>query len=185
MSKDVFTLKKITYVFVFQLKICSMDLNPRNIYILGDASGYGGESKKDSKPFFKTYAVLAIPNIVMQPALDEVQQAVNKAAQMVIGVSKGVSKWSDKRKQQAAQHDKPDMMERRASVASHAPSEGSHAGHKEEEPSVPPHTIQQQPKNYFKAVSENKEVTKLVSLLSTSINSTKKVISKYCTINGI
>ena len=30
-------------------------------------------------------------------------------------------------------------------------------------------------KNYFKNVSENKEVAKLVSLLSTSINSTKKV----------
>ena len=32
-----------------------------------------------------------------------------------------------------------------------------------------------QPKNYFKNVSENKEISKLVSLLSTSINSTKKV----------
>ena len=30
-------------------------------------------------------------------------------------------------------------------------------------------------KNYFKNVSENKEISKLVSLLSTSINSTKKV----------
>ena len=30
-------------------------------------------------------------------------------------------------------------------------------------------------KNYFKSVSENKEIAKLVSLLSTSINSTKKV----------
>ena len=35
--------------------------------------------------------------------------------------------------------------------------------------------IQQQPKNYFKAVSENKDVSKLVSLLSTAINSNKKV----------
>ena len=34
----------------------------------------------------------------MQPALDEVQQAVNKAAQAVLGVSKGVGQWSKERK---------------------------------------------------------------------------------------
>lgn len=41
---------------------------------------------------------LAIPNIVMQPTLDEVQQVVNKAVQMVVGVSKGVMQWSKERK---------------------------------------------------------------------------------------
>ncbi|ESP02436.1 hypothetical protein LOTGIDRAFT_146862, partial [Lottia gigantea] len=38
-------------------------------------------------------------------------------------------------------------------------------------------TIQQQNKNYFKSVSDNKEIAKLASLLSTSINSTKKEIT--------
>jgi dynein heavy chain len=32
-----------------------------------------------------------------------------------------------------------------------------------------------QARNYYKSVSENKEIIKLVSVLSTSINSTKKV----------
>ena len=36
-------------------------------------------------------------------------------------------------------------------------------------------TVHQQPKNYFQRVYENKEISKLVSLLSTAINSTKKV----------
>lgn len=53
---------------------------------------------KNHSPFFKCFAVLAIPIIVMQPALDEVQQAVNKAAQMIINVSKGVSQWNKDRK---------------------------------------------------------------------------------------
>ena len=44
--------------------------------------------KRDSLPVFKCDAVLAIPNIVMQPTLDEVQQAVNRMAQLIIGVSK-------------------------------------------------------------------------------------------------
>lgn len=47
-----------------------------------------GDTKRDHRPFFKCHAVLAIPNVVMSPALDEVQQNVNKAAQMIISVSK-------------------------------------------------------------------------------------------------
>lgn len=46
------------------------------------------DTKRDHQPFFRCNAVLAIPNIVMQPALDEVQQAVNKAAQNVLNVAK-------------------------------------------------------------------------------------------------
>ena len=56
------------------------------------------DAKKDSCPFFRCNAVLSIPNIIMQPALDEVQQVVNKAAQMVVSVSKGVAQWSKERK---------------------------------------------------------------------------------------
>lgn len=45
----------------------------------GESGGFGGgEAKKDNRPFFKTFATLAIPNITMTPGLDEVQQAVNK-----------------------------------------------------------------------------------------------------------
>ncbi|KAK3610339.1 hypothetical protein CHS0354_029807 [Potamilus streckersoni] len=141
-----------------------------------------GDSKKDSRPFFKTFAILAIPNINMQPALDEVQQAVNKAAQMVVNVSKGISQWSKERKKQ----DRPksasgETHERRMSAGSIAQSEGSHAGTAqgkslvEREPTN--YTIQNAPKNYYKNVSENKEVAKLQSLLSTSINSTKKEVT--------
>ena len=49
---------------------------------------------KEHHPFFRCNAVLAIPNVIMQPALDEVQQSVNKAAHMVINVSKGISQWN-------------------------------------------------------------------------------------------
>ena len=34
-----------------------------------------------------------------------------------------------------------------------------------------------QTRNYFKSVSENKEITKIISLLSTAINSTKKEVT--------
>ena len=72
--------------------------------------------------------------------------------------------------------------ERRPSVGSNAAmSEHSHpidkGGKDGEEPSMQSYTITQQAKNYFKSVSENKEIAKLASLLSTSINSNKKVRS--------
>lgn len=144
-------------------------------FIAGDSGGFG-DAKKDSGPFFKTFATLAIPNIVMQPALDEVQQTVNKAAQMIISVSKGVAKWSEERKRpqkSAVDREHAVAADRRQSVVSAASDAAGEK--KEEETEMKNYTITQQAKNYFKAVSENKEVTKLVSLLSTSINSTKKV----------
>ncbi|XP_052714224.1 dynein axonemal heavy chain 5-like isoform X2 [Crassostrea angulata] len=147
------------------------------VHYLGDSGGFG-DAKKDSGPFFKTFATLAIPNIVMQPALDEVQQTVNKAAQMIISVSKGVAKWSEERKRpqkSAVDREHAVAADRRQSVVSAASDAAGEK--KEEETEMKNYTITQQAKNYFKAVSENKEVTKLVSLLSTSINSTKKEVT--------
>ena len=154
--------------------------------ISGDSGGYGSEAKKDSRPFFKTFATLAIPNITMQPALDEVQQAINKAAQMVVSVSKGVCQWSKDRKR--AVRERPhsgdrEGTERRMSIGSVAASEGSHSGTRkapEPEREATNYTITMATKNYYKNVSENKEVAKLVGLLSTSINSTKKVRDSIC-----
>ncbi|WAR12300.1 DYH5-like protein [Mya arenaria] len=128
-----------------------------------------------------TFATLAIPNIVMTPGLDEVQQTVNKAAQMVVSVAKGISQWKKDRKR--AMHERPHSGERdghhdrRQSIGSVAASEGSHGDRKMEREPTNYTTFTTTMKNYYKNVSENKEVAKLVSLLSTSINSTKKEVT--------
>ena len=117
----------------------------------------------------------------MQPALDEVQQAINKAAQMVVSVSKGICQWNKDRKRTGRERQSSgdrEGTERRMSIGSVAASEGSHSGMKkgmEPEREATNYTITMATKNYYKNVSENKEVAKLVGLLSTSINSTKKV----------
>ncbi|CAC5424902.1 unnamed protein product [Mytilus coruscus] len=140
-----------------------------------DSGSYGDKKdKKETKPFFKAYAVLAIPNVVMSPALDEVQQAVNKAAQLVVSVSKGISKWH---KGLQPQDTMMSNMERRPSMASVCPVDEVDHGKKDDETAVQTYTIHKQPKNYYKAVSENKEVSKLQSQLSTAINSTKKEVT--------
>uniref|UniRef100_A0A8C8C735 Dynein, axonemal, heavy chain 5 n=1 Tax=Oncorhynchus tshawytscha TaxID=74940 RepID=A0A8C8C735_ONCTS len=49
------------------------------------------------QPIFRTSVTLSIPNITMVPALDEVQQALNRAVESVVSVSKGVGQWSKER----------------------------------------------------------------------------------------
>ena len=74
-------------------------------------------------------------------------------------------------------------QERRNSLISNAPSESSRsdfgirAGHKTDDEKSSVYAMVTQTKNYFQRVSENKEISRLLSLLSTSINSTKKVSS--------
>ncbi|XP_055955514.1 dynein axonemal heavy chain 5 isoform X2 [Patella vulgata] len=154
-------------------------------HYIGDTSY--GDGKKDSRPFFRTNAVLAIPNIIMQPALDEVQQALNKVVQTIISVSKGVALWSKERKktiktpplERSSSALGDYSIDRRVSVVSLV-SDGSHLDGRrriEGEQLSSSMVIQQQAKNYYKSVSDNKEIAKLASLLSTSINSTKKEIT--------
>lgn len=48
-------------------------------------------------PIFRTGVCLAIPNITLVPALEAIQQALNKAVECVVSVSKGVKQWSKER----------------------------------------------------------------------------------------
>ena len=59
---------------------------------------FGKSKVRDVRPCYKAYAVLIVPLISMQPTLDEVQQALSKAANLILSVSKGVSHWSKQRK---------------------------------------------------------------------------------------
>lgn len=46
---------------------------------------------------FRVNVTLAIPNIDVFPALEELQQALNRAVDCVVSVSKGVGQWSKER----------------------------------------------------------------------------------------
>ena len=66
-------------------------------------------------------------------------------------------------------------LERQPSLLSLAPSETSRSDLTTRQGRDPEKSFVIQSKNYYKQVSENKEISKLTSLLSTAINSTKKV----------
>uniref|UniRef100_A0A8C8C8Z2 Dynein, axonemal, heavy chain 5 n=1 Tax=Oncorhynchus tshawytscha TaxID=74940 RepID=A0A8C8C8Z2_ONCTS len=131
------------------------------------------------QPIFRTSVTLSIPNITMVPALDEVQQALNRAVESVVSVSKGVGQWSkeriSKRKMSergmaALRQDKSDSESEDGETTYRSLADGSTSDISASVTQAIPY----QARNYYKSVSENKEIIKLVSVLSTSINSTKK-----------
>ncbi|KAL4616938.1 dynein heavy chain 5, axonemal [Arapaima gigas] len=149
------------------------------LHFMAESDSLDRQKVSGQKPIFKTCVCLAIPNIAIVPALDEVQQALNRAVECIVSVSKGVGQWSKER------ISKRNMSERRAAalrqVGVDSDSEEGDTTHRSladdnisDISAAVNQAISFQPKNYFKSVSENKEIVKLVSVLSTSINSTKK-----------
>ncbi|XP_048464583.1 dynein axonemal heavy chain 5 [Rhincodon typus] len=141
------------------------------------------KQKQSSHPIFRTSITLSIPNITMIPALDEVQQALNKTVEYIVSVPKGVGQWSKERISKNKMNERKIAAMRRGSRDS------------DSEDGVPEITVRSildgsmsetstsvnllipiQMKNYYKIVSENKEIIKLVSVLGTAINSTKKEV---------
>ena len=118
------------------------------------------KEKKKEIPVYLSYAVLAIPTINMQPSLDEIQQNLNKAVQTIINVSKNICQWS-KAKKQAEKYN----------IKVFKQVENTENSESDEQTS----NLHLQ-KNYHKSVLENKEISKMVSLLFTCISSNKKEV---------
>ncbi|XP_028985303.1 dynein axonemal heavy chain 5 isoform X3 [Betta splendens] len=139
--------------------------------------------KSSSHPaIFRVNVILSIPNIAIVPALEEVQQALNRAVECVVSVGKGVGQWSkeriSKRKMSerwmaALKQDSSDSGSEDGATTYRSLSNGSTS---DISASVM-QAIPFQARNYYKSVAENKEIVKLVSVLSTSISSTRKEVT--------
>eukprot|EP00794_Sanderia_malayensis_P018805 gene18805-20701_t len=160
------------------------------------------EEVSQSTAFFRSDIVLTIPNITIQPALDEIQQSINKSAAMVVCVAKGIEQWQEgcraltkeddhKKEPQLKVNSKEFDGESHTQRSRMASINSAHDESSSEystpirgktstrEPSVlfmPQNLPTSQQKTYFKNVAENKEVAKLLSLMQTIINSQKKSI---------
>ncbi|KAG8442619.1 hypothetical protein GDO86_011415 [Hymenochirus boettgeri] len=139
------------------------------------------KQKISGQTIFRTNITLSIPNINMVPALDEVQQTLNKGVETIVNVSKGVAQWSKNRMS------KKTILERKIAAMQGANNDsdsedgiadaGGRSTHENISDASSINTATPiHRKNYFKSVSENKEIVKLCSVLSTSINSTKKEV---------
>ncbi|ELW66090.1 Dynein heavy chain 8, axonemal [Tupaia chinensis] len=103
----------------------------------------------------------------MVPSLDDIQQAINRMIQLTLEVSRGVAHWG----QQQIRHIKP--------VASPTRTDVTHPGMgkqlKKEEKSFEEIIPARKLKNFYPGVAEHKDISKLVLLLSSSVNSLRKV----------
>ncbi|XP_046703899.1 dynein axonemal heavy chain 5-like [Silurus meridionalis] len=153
------------------------------MHFLAEADSASGQKNSGQQPIFRAGVCLSIPNIVMIPALEEIQQALNKAVECVVGVSKGVCQWSKER------ISKKKMSERRMATLQQDSRESDSEDGEMTHPTLTDgsasdisacnnQAVPFQMKNYFKSVSENKEIIKLVTVLSTSVNSNKKEVQK-------
>lgn len=151
----------------------TMESIRRRITVSSSVS-YGESSddkKKDYKPAFKAKCVLSIPNIVMRPNLDDVQTAVNHVVQNILMVHKKVYIWGQKGRKQVV------PVEPEVGELAKPEAVGSQMLAKASKILVDSPVSQTNYKNFYHLVADNREVAKLVSLLSTSINSTKRLIS--------
>uniref|UniRef100_A0A8D1J055 AAA+ ATPase domain-containing protein n=1 Tax=Sus scrofa TaxID=9823 RepID=A0A8D1J055_PIG len=139
-------------------------------------SNSASKMKQNSLPIFRASITLAIPNITMAPVLEDIQQTLNKVVECVVTITKGVRQWSSELLSKRKMH------ERKTAALPNNEDSDSDAEMGENEPqdtlemaseNLP---IPVQNRNYYKNVSDNKEVVKLVSVLSTIINSTKKEV---------
>ena len=122
-------------------------------------------ARKVEVPLFKADIVLSIPNIIMIPGLDDVQQSLNNAIRMVLSVSKNIYQWGQKTEDRDVVPIQPTEVRSAPRLTVVGP---------------PPviHKEQSSLKTYFKSISENKDISKMASLLSTAINATKLEINK-------
>ncbi|XP_053253117.1 dynein axonemal heavy chain 5 isoform X2 [Podarcis raffonei] len=138
------------------------------------------KQRQSAQPIFKASVILSIPNFAMMPTLEEVQQTLNKAVDCIVSVMKGVGQWSKERLS------KQKMLESKMAALRNEGDSDSETEMKQTEVGnildaasdtasvILPSPVQN--KNYYKSISENKEIIKLMSVLSTSINSTRREV---------
>ena len=138
---------------------------------------YGDQSedrrKLDHRPAIKARLVLTIPHISLKPALEEIQAGLNTTVQNILAVHKGILIWGQvtEPESQLSQGGQSKVLSVASGVLSN-PSVGPGQLSAGSEKSL----TQQKSRTFFKAVSEHKEVVKLVSLMTATFSSAKALV---------
>ncbi|NXP03754.1 DYH8 protein, partial [Thinocorus orbignyianus] len=119
--------------------------------------------------FLKAEVHLVIPNVVIVPSLDDIQQAINRLIQLILKVSRGVAQWGQRHLQKSSL--KADLGTQQLSPAGFG-SPGKIA--KKGENVV----IVRKLRNFYSGVAEHEDISKLAVLLSSSVNSIREVASE-------
>ncbi|XP_043531467.1 dynein axonemal heavy chain 8-like [Chiloscyllium plagiosum] len=128
----------------------SLEIFKRRVFKRG-LYGYSN-NVEEFAPFMKAEVRLAIPNVVMLPNLDDIQHGINRTIQMILEVSRKVQHWRQSKSRLESVYDAQNAVEINES------------------------RNLRKPKNFYHNVAEHKDVTKLVAMLSTSVNTTRDAV---------
>ncbi|XP_064651602.1 dynein axonemal heavy chain 8-like [Lineus longissimus] len=190
----------------------SLDLIRKKVFFTGQrnivkSTMYGSKKKKEKMPCFEAAVTLQIPNVVMQPSLDDIQQTLNKATQHVLGVMQPSLDDIQQTLNKATQHvlgvmqpSLDDIQQTLNKATQHVlgVSRGI-AQWGQERPATPEATIEDkghkhshkhehhpdpllglnlpQVKNYYKSIADHKDIAKIVMMLTSAVNSFRQDIT--------
>ncbi|XP_075060558.1 dynein axonemal heavy chain 8 [Mixophyes fleayi] len=170
--KEVYTYFSNKLVHSLQKStLLSLDLLKRKICVsstFGRRVSYSPPTRQDENTSFLTAELhLIIPEIVMIPNLDSIQQAINCMTQVTLEVNRGVAQWGQQKMHQiVAGLDDP------STSSSLLPEKHREEGKMIEE-AYPLIKLQ----TFYTSVAENRDVSKLVLLLSSFVSSLREAAS--------
>ncbi|XP_075145766.1 dynein axonemal heavy chain 1 [Haematobia irritans] len=128
------------------------------------------EEPVSQKPIFALYAQLQIPNVVIKPNLEELQEILITAGKTITGIAKGVAQWtSGKELPQVSLTPQP-----RVGRNHNTKRRKLYTLDSVQRPQMP-HML----KSFYSAIMDNKEVAKALNLLSNCTKGIKPEIQTY------
>uniref|UniRef100_A0A803VLU3 Dynein axonemal heavy chain 8 n=1 Tax=Ficedula albicollis TaxID=59894 RepID=A0A803VLU3_FICAL len=130
---------------------------------------------EDTIAFLEAEVHLDIPNLVIVPSLDDIQQAINRMIHLTLEVNRGVAQWGQRRLQKSILKAEPGSQQA-ASAGFGSPGKKEGADDK----------VIRKLKNFYAGVAENEVITKIIVLLSSAgtclkegVGEVMKVFDRY------
>uniref|UniRef100_A0A2S2PXW6 Dynein heavy chain 5, axonemal n=1 Tax=Sipha flava TaxID=143950 RepID=A0A2S2PXW6_9HEMI len=127
--------------------------------------------EQGENPIFEVQAILMVPSIVIRPDINELQDIMVQAGKLMVGVSRGVGQWSGNKKTKSVPATVPTIDDARAK---------RRRLYKLTSEKKPPFPVMH--RNFYSHVTENKEIIKALSLLSTCVQPLKPMLFEFLSL---
>ncbi|KAJ7419451.1 hypothetical protein BTVI_25264 [Pitangus sulphuratus] len=121
------------------------------------------DKPEEVTPFLKAEVHLAIPNLEIVPSLDDIQQAINRMIHLILEVNRGVAQWGQRHLQKSILKPQPGTQQASSGKRAKKGEKGTEDA------------LIRKLKNFYAGVTEHEAITKLVVLLSSSMNPIKEI----------
>ncbi|NXH84859.1 DYH8 protein, partial [Edolisoma coerulescens] len=167
--KKVFSSKDLLAYFSCQLLISLQKATRLSLDRIKRRMSVSIKSE-DVTPFLKAEVHLDIPNLVIVPSLDEIQQAINRMIHLTLEVNRGVAQWGQRHLQKSILKTEPGTQQASAGFGSQ--TKNTKKGERTDDKAV------RKLKNFYTGVAENEAITKMIVLLSSAGISLKEGASE-------